>query len=101
MKPENNPQISDETTGLRPLEELDPPASILLLGWYVSEGVVALPANQGTVAVRHLHVRGLVQGDKPGEVEWAQFFVSVPVEHALDVSADLAKGTTESFDATE
>lgn len=87
-------ECSDEKTGLNPLLQLDPRSSILLTGWDVSEGVVQVHGDE-TEPVRTLHVRGQVQGDEPGQVEWAQFFISVPVNYVLDVSADLAKGSVD------
>jgi len=89
-------ECSDENTGLVPLNQLDPQHSILLTGWDVTEGVVQVHGEE-TEAVRTLHVGGLVQGDQPGQVEWAQFFVSVPVNSLLDVSADLAKGSVDTL----
>lgn len=93
-------RTSDEATGLPPLEEVDPDSALLVLAWSASIGVVAIPDEDAPVAVRYLSLRGLTRstpGD-PTKVEWAQFHIAVPVEHAMDVAAALASGGM--FDVT-
>lgn len=96
MKP-NDPQYSDEATGLPPLADLDQNNAILLRAWHVTEGVASVHGNQ-TQAMRTLHVRGLVRGDGPADIEWGQVFVSVPVELVMEVAADLVKGSTQDLE---
>lgn len=86
--------MSDEATGLPPLEHVDPDDAMVVCAWVGSVGVVMMPGSEETVAVRYLSVRGVVRG-KPGDphsAEWAQFHLAVPVEHAVDVAAALATG---------
>src|SRR3954447_4257272 len=92
-------RLSDEATGLPPLSDIEDATTILLLAWDASVGVARSPWTDETQPVRYLHVRGLAQGaEGPSDVpDWVQVFVAVPVEHALDVAADLAKGSTESL----
>lgn len=96
-----DPRVSDEATGLPPLEEVDPADSILCMAWHASEGIAASPATREPIAVRYLSVRGLVRADRgpddPHAVEWGQIHIAVPVEAAVDVAAALAKGTTEDL----
>lgn len=63
------------------------------MAWTGGDGMVALP-DGSSLAVRYLHMRGLTSD--PGEPPvWAQIHVAVPVDHALDVAATLAKGTVD------
>lgn len=87
--------MSDDATGLPPLDDVEPAAAILVLAWAASEGVATSPYDGATQAVRYLSVRGLVRsapGDDPSAVEWAQVHLAVPVEAAVDVAASLASG---------
>lgn len=89
---------SDEATGLPPLEMVEPELAIYVMAWEAVAGVVATPTAPEPVAVRYLNVRGLVRGRQgPASMEWAQVYLAVPVEHALEVAAALAKGTTEEL----
>jgi hypothetical protein len=90
-------RLTDEATGLPPLEEADPEASMVVLAWAASEGIVA-GASPEPQAVRWLHVRGLALQEDGTGAQWTQLHFAVPVEHALDVAAALAKGTTEDLD---
>lgn len=89
-----DPRVSDEATGLPPLEELGDDETLVVLAWSSGEGLVHNPLADVSVAVRFLHLRGLANNsDRPGVVaEWAQTHIAVPVEVALDVAADLARG---------
>lgn len=87
----DDPRVSDEATGLPPLGDLEDDTTLVVLAWDASEGLAA--TSSGSVAVRYLHLRGVMQGG-PSGAEWAQIHVAVPVEHALDIAAALAKGTT-------
>lgn len=94
-----DPRISDAATGLPPLEEVEPEHAVVVVSWASSEGIVVSPLTSEMVPVRFLSVRGLassIEGDlkKP---DWVQTHIAVPVEHALDVAAALAKGTTEEL----
>lgn len=89
-----DPRVSDEATGLPPLENVDPDNALLVCAWVGSVGVAMMPGQDDTIAVRYLSVRGITRG-KPGDphsAEWAQFHIAVPVEHAVDVAAALASG---------
>jgi hypothetical protein len=92
-----DPRLSDGATGLPPLEQVDPGDTMLMLAWHASQGIATSPATGATVAVRYLSVRGLMRVDPadPDAAEWAQVHIAVPVEHAVDVAAALAMGTTE------
>lgn len=92
---EQDPRVSDEATGLPPLEEVEIDAALLVLAWSGGTGAVVSPHSAESVPVRWLHVRGLVRegdGSDPTKVEWAQLHLAVPVEHAVDVAATLASG---------
>lgn len=95
---DDDPRVSDAATGLPPLEALEDETTLIVLAWDASEGVVALTLD-GTAkagseqAVRYLHCRGIMPGGPTG-IEWAQIHLAVPVEHAVDVAAALAKGST-------
>lgn len=96
----DDPRLSDEATGLPPLHVLDESNALLVLAWDASHGMAAgmvdVAGGDGTVAVRWLHLRGLVVGaeGRTGNPDWAQMHIAVPVSSALDVAAALAKGTT-------
>lgn len=98
-------RLTDAATGLPPLEEVEPADTVLLLGWYASEGLVVSPVTAEPAAVRYLSVRGLAMldpdlvgaGRAPNDPQWVQVHIAVPVEAALDVAAALAKGTTEQL----
>lgn len=98
MSEPNDPRVSDEATGLPPLEVIEAETTLVVLAWAASEGIAALTLDgevkEGGEAVRYLHCRGLIEGG-PSGVEWAQIHLAVPVGSALDVAAALAKGTTE------
>lgn len=95
MKPDGDPRVSDEATGLPPLEDIENDITLVVLAWAGSEGIAAYTADgvavDGGTAVRYLHLRGLIEGGESG-VEWAQIHIAVPVEHAVDVAACLASG---------
>lgn len=84
-------ELSDEATGLPPLEEVEEEDAILVLAWATTEGVVASPTAVEPAAVRYLSVRGLIVGEK-GLPQWAQVHLAVPIEIAVDVAAALAMG---------
>lgn len=93
-------RLSDEATGLPPLEQLEPSDAVLLLAWDASVGIVVSPFTNEDLPVRVLHVRGLSQGlGTEGEKspDWVQCFICVPTIHAVDVAAALAKGSTEEL----
>jgi hypothetical protein len=94
MSDYTDPRVTDEATGLPPLEEPDPNDCILVAAWAGGIGVVQAPGDDAPVAVRFLHVRGLVRGDpkNPQLVSWGQVHLAVPVEYAVDVSVALASG---------
>jgi hypothetical protein len=85
-----DPRVSDEATGLPPLEELNDDETILVVAWASGSGVAQSPMAEETVPCRYLHLRGVAQG--PDGPEWAQIHIAVPVEHAVDVAAALAAG---------
>lgn len=89
-----DPRVSDEATGLPPLEQVDPDDTMLVCSWVGSVGVAMVPGRDETIAVRYLSVRGITRGTPgdPHSAEWAQFHLAVPVEHAVDVAAALASG---------
>lgn len=93
---QDDPRVSDEATGLPPLEEVEDDLAMLVVAWYASEGVAASPLTNEPQAVRYLHARGLVTG-KDGTPEWAQVYLAVPVEASVELAAALAKGTTEQL----
>jgi hypothetical protein len=96
MEDDEDPRVSDEVTGLPSLLEIDEQDTMLLAAWSASIGVATSPVTGDVVAVRFLHCRGLVRG-ADGTPEWGQVFVAVPVEHALDVAAALAKGSVDDL----
>lgn len=89
-------RTSDEATGLPPLHIIEPVDTIVLLAWDASEGIVHNPVTGESQAVRYLHVRG-IGNDENDVITWSQCHIAVPVEHAVDVAAALAKGTTEDL----
>lgn len=97
--PVEDPRVTDQATGLPPLEQVDPGDTILLAAYAASEGVAMSPASGQAIPVRYLSVRGLIRGDAddPRSAEWGQIHVAVPVEHVMDVCASLAKGSTEDL----
>ncbi|MES1975704.1 MAG: hypothetical protein V4472_24875 [Pseudomonadota bacterium] len=90
----DDPRVSDEATGLPPLGEIGTDPAMIVLAWEGGEGVVQSPHTTETVAVRYLHLRGLIEApaDEPHKVEWTQVHIAVPIEHAMDVAAVLAGG---------
>lgn len=54
------------------------------------DGIVANPGVGASILVRWLHLRGLVNSEDGSGVEWGQLHIAVPVEHRVDVAADLA-----------
>lgn len=95
-------QLSDEATGLPPLENIENELTILALAWSASEGLVASPLADEPQPVRFLHVRGIIPGDGGPEDTpiWAQAYIAVPFDVAMEMAAALAKGTTEQLDET-
>lgn len=89
-------RVTDEATGLPPIETIDPLNCIVVAAWQASEGIVHNPATGVDIPVRYLSVRGLYN-ETGNSMYWGQIHIAVPVEHAVDVAADLAKGTTESL----
>lgn len=88
-------RVSDEATGLPPLEEIGDDETLFVCAWAGGDGLVHFPEGDN-IAVRYLHLRGLTSD--PGEPPvWAQIHIAVPVEYCLDVAATLAKGTTETL----
>lgn len=90
-----DPRVSDEATGLPPLEEVEHETALLVLAWVGGVGVALSPHTSEATPVRWLHCRGLVRagaGSDPNAVEWSQVHLAVPVEHAMDVAAALASG---------
>lgn len=87
----SDPRVSDEATGLPPLDELGNDPAMIVLAWASGEGVVSSPHTGEALAVRYVHLRGLIEAptDEPHKVEWAQVHIAVPVEHAMDVAAAL------------
>lgn len=87
----DDPRVSDEATGLPPLEEIGTDPALIVLAWASGDGLVVGPHTDEPVAVRFLHLRGLIEAE-PGsahKVEWTQIHVAVPVEHAMDVALAL------------
>lgn len=95
--PDDDPRVSDEATGLPPLHEVENESSLVVAAWDAGTGMVAHPGLGEPIPVRWLHVRGLVTNEDGDGVQWAQLHIAVPVEHALDVAAALAKGTPEEL----
>jgi hypothetical protein len=63
MTGELDPRVSDEATGLPPLEELGDDETLVVLAWSSGEGLASNPlAGDVPVAVRYLHLRGLARG---------------------------------------
>lgn len=87
--PYTDPRLSDEATGLPPLDEVDGANAMLVLAWVTSDGLASL-AREGE-PVRYLSARGLTQA-ADGAVEWAQAHLAVPTAVAMDVAADLGAG---------
>lgn len=96
MSPDDDPRLTDEATGLPPLEQVEADHALLVVAWTASAGVATSPLTGAAVPVRFLSVRGLSNGPG-GRPEWAQVHLAVPVEHAVDVAAALAKGSTEDL----
>lgn len=98
-----DPRLSDAATGLPPIEELGTDPVMLVLGWATGSGIAANDFTQSDEPCRYLHLRGLVEGaDGPdGPPDWAQIHLAIPVSVVLDLAADLAKGSTESFGSSE
>lgn len=94
MAEQEDPRVSDENTGLPPLDQVDPDDTLLVCAWVGGTGVAMTPGSDETIPVRYLSVRGLTRGTPgdPHSAEWAQFHLAVPVEHAVDVAAALASG---------
>lgn len=92
----DDPRVSDEATGLPPLEEIGTDETLLVLAWASGSGVASSPFTGRDEACRFLHLRGLAvaPGGGPTDVEWVQVHIAVPVEHAVDVAAALAAGGT-------
>lgn len=91
-----DPRLSDEATGLPPLAQVEDERALFVLDWYTSEGIVLSGFTNETKAVKFLHARGLVRGERGGaEVEWAQAYIAIPTEVVMELAADLVKGTTE------
>ena len=86
-----DPRVSDEATGLPPLDEIGTDVAMLAAAWASGEGLVTVPFTSEIVAVRYIHIRGLVPNPDggPGDAEWAQVHIAVPVEHAAEVAAAL------------
>lgn len=86
---------SDEATGLTPLTDLEANATIVVEAWNVTEGLVSghLDDDHDSVAVRYLHVRGLIKA-ADGGIKWAQIHVAIPTEHVVDIAAQIAMGVT-------
>lgn len=85
----SDPRVSDEATGLPPLDEVEPEIALLGMAWAVTEGIVQSPVTEETVAVRYLSVRGLVHGPDGGPVEWNQVHIAVPAEALGDLVRSL------------
>lgn len=94
MADSDDARLSDEATGLPPLEDLDGESTMLVMAWNASEGIAMSPLSHATEPVRFLHLRGLSLAPEDGKPEWVQVHIAVPVEVCLDVAAALAKGTT-------
>ncbi len=90
-------RVPDEVCGLPPLADVDHDIAMLVQDWTATVGIVAVD-DHAPIPVRFLSVRGLVRSaEAAGGVEWAQAHIAVPVEHAVDVAAALAKGTSEDL----
>jgi len=86
-------RISDEATGLPPLEEIGDDPVMVVLAWATGDGIVAGLYPDGAVAAcRYLHVRGAILGPD-GQPEWAQIHLAIPVDDALDLSVSIIAGT--------
>jgi hypothetical protein len=99
-KPDDDPRVSDEATGLPPLHELEDDNAMVVVAWDASDGLTAIRADDKIgepVPVRWLHVRGLAR-DGDNDVSWVQMHIAVPVGSAVEVAAALAKGTTANLD---
>jgi hypothetical protein len=94
---ELDPRVSDEATGLPPLEELGDDETLVVLARSSGEGLASNPlAGDVPVAVRYLHLRGLANAELlAGTIQWAQVHIAVPVDDALDLAADLARGAPD------
>lgn len=80
----SDPRLSDEATGLPPLDELNDDPSVLALLWATGEGLGGTPANPHPVI--YLHVRGLsTNPDDPTGVDWVQAHIAFPRDAVADV----------------
>jgi len=90
--------VSDEATGLPPLEEIAPDdEAMIVLAWAGGSGIVQSPHTTEPIAVRYLHVRGLAlpndaEKAQGAQATWVQVHIAVPVEHSMDVASALAAG---------
>lgn len=84
-------RLTDEATGLPPLDELGDDEVLVVLAWASGEGLAQLPDSPTPLAVRYLHARGLAKAPD-GTVEWVQVHLAVPMDHAMDVAVALGGG---------
>jgi len=95
---DDDPRLSDEATGLPPLEEIEDASTLLVLAYAAGEGVVLSPVTGKVEPCRYLHLRGIAASpDVHNGVEWGQLHLAVPVEECMSVAAALAKGSTEDL----
>jgi hypothetical protein len=91
-----DPRVSDEATGLPPLEELGNDPVMLVLAWATGNGIASNDFTDSEEPCRFLHLRGLVVSETAGySAEWAQIHFAIPVEAVMDLAADLVRGRPE------
>jgi hypothetical protein len=76
---------SDRATGLppmRPMRHDEEIIAIVLAGESGGQGIVEVPGSEETLAVKYLHVRGILTPlwDPEAEPEWTQRALAIPVE---------------------
>lgn len=97
-----DPRLSDEATGLPPLEELGDDPVVLVLAWATGDGIAANDFTKSDEPCRYLHVRGLIKSETPGyAAEWTQAHFAIPTAAVMDLAADLVKGSAEQLGESE
>lgn len=72
--------LSDESTDLPPLEEIDPAQVMLALRFQVAGGIATADIPEtGPTAMHLVAARGLVVGED-GELTWTQAHIAIPRE---------------------
>lgn len=90
-----NIDVSDEATGLPPMDHPDELSNALLAltGAKGGEGIATIPGSDDTVAVKYLHLRGLIRQDPydlNAGADWAQVTLAIPAAIVDAVIAALA-----------